>query len=225
MKNAVDTALTSLWSGWRGTLKTKAKGNVSGGMDPAAWGRLIDAEKWAIYYGGSLAKGYKGPPKQNTRFLESEFDVDANMDAPAVARYLITEKHNTVDRGQLSPKNAAETGVGGMDKAMDKEVKKELLKAGAAPNAEGVDKIVSEEFETRVNAPENLGGAATDEVQRSIDEQSVRDTLTGLRATDVQKLAEIHQALDADGLCENGSLVARVLTAEEIETVREAIEA
>ena len=40
-------------------------------------------------YIGSLATGYKGPPKQQIRFNPDSFDVDANLVAPPLAKYAL----------------------------------------------------------------------------------------------------------------------------------------
>ncbi|NKB82118.1 MAG: hypothetical protein GKS05_09575 [Nitrospirales bacterium] len=94
-KRAVDSALTSLWGTWKGMLKTIAKSNKGDNSTDQQWDSRVGREKWKIFYGGSLMKGYKGPPKQNTRFLASYFDVDANMDAPAIAEYLIKKREKS----------------------------------------------------------------------------------------------------------------------------------
>lgn len=51
-------------------------------------------------YIGSLAKGYKGIPKQQIHFTPECFDVDANLDAPFLAAYAISEKES-IDRGHV----------------------------------------------------------------------------------------------------------------------------
>jgi hypothetical protein len=228
-KTAVDTALTSLWKGWRSTLKAVAKSN-KGDASPNTpqnqqnWEQRINNENWDIFYGGSLMKGYKGPPKQNTRFLASNFDVDANMDAPAVAEFLINTKGKKVDRGQLDPAGSG-TRIEDMDSAMDIEVKKELVNSGVVPDAETANKIVSEEFETRVNAPDTLGDAAKIEVIRSSEEQRVRDKLTGVRKLHPEKMTAIGNELIAAGLFKDNSLDARPLATPEIVRVEAIIDA
>jgi hypothetical protein len=54
-----------------------------------------------LEYIGSLATGYKGPPKQHVRFNPDNFDVDANLDAPPLATYAIAEDHVTPDRKRI----------------------------------------------------------------------------------------------------------------------------
>ncbi|WP_238582279.1 eCIS core domain-containing protein [Cellvibrio sp. OA-2007] len=225
-KGAVDRAITRLWRWWRNTLKAVAK-NHKGDASPNTpgnqrnWEQRIDNENWEIFYGGSLMKGYKGPPKQNTRFLASNFDVDANMDAPAIAEFLINERGKKVDRGQLDPAGAG-TRIEDMNKAMDTEVKRELVESEIVENEQEANEIVSEEFETRVNAPDTLGNAARVEVIRSSEEQRVRDKLTGVRKQHPERMIYIGYRLGA--LLQDEALVMRPLTAREIEDVEDAID-
>ena len=226
-KRAVDTAITGLWGTWKAALKQWAITNKGDGLPntPAnreTWRNQVNGENWRISYGGSLAKGYKGPPKQNTRFLAANFDVDANMDAPAIAEYLINVHHKTVDRGQLNP-DGADTHIDQMDTAMDNAVKNELVSAGIAPNLAAANSIVSEPFETRVNAPANIGHGANAEVTRSANEQAARDRLTSVRNTHPQLIPAIYTALHGYGLLVNNSLTPNVLTAEQITTVNNVL--
>jgi hypothetical protein len=41
-----------------------------------------------LEYIGSTARGYKGPPKQGVRFNPEDFDIDANLRAPAIAAHI-----------------------------------------------------------------------------------------------------------------------------------------
>jgi hypothetical protein len=52
-------------------------------------------------YIGSLATGYKGPPKQAIRFNPDKFDVDANLEAPPLAKYAIAIDHLVPDRERI----------------------------------------------------------------------------------------------------------------------------
>jgi hypothetical protein len=222
-KRAVDTAITGLWGTWKEALKLRAITNKGDNLPNSPvniqnWRNQVNGENWRISYGGSLAKGYKGPPKQNTRFLASNFDVDANMDAPAIAEYLINVRHKTVDRGQLDPRGA-NTDIEQMDTAMDLAVKDGLVSAGIAPNLAAANSIVSEPFETRVNAPANIGHGANAEVTRSANEQAARDRLTSVRNTHPQLIPAIHRVLHGHGLLVNNSLTPNVLTAGQITTV------
>ena len=228
-KRAVDTAMTALWNPWKTTLKAKAKTNRGdNAISNTDWSDRVDRENWKISYGGSLAKGYKGPPKQNTRFMASNFDVDANMDAPAIAEFLINQHHKTIDRGQLNP-TGADTQIENMDAAMDLRVKQEMVNAQVVPNMTAANEVVSEQFETRVNASEGLGETAMGEVNRSNAEQEVRDKLTNVRNTDRTQLQAIMDALSIDpSLIHNNALISRPdggLTPEEIQRVNQAIDA
>lgn len=223
-KRAVDTAMTALWNPWKATLKGKAKTNIGDDSEDADWASRVDRENWKISYGGSLAKGYKGPPKQNTRFMASNFDVDANMDAPAIAEFLINDQNKTIDRGQLDPRGS-NTRIEDMDTAMDQQVKQEMVKAKVVPNMGAADEVVSEPFETRINAPDNLGEDAMVEVNRSKAEQAVRDKLTDVRNRDRTKLQAIMTALGHQNLIQNNALDTKVLSTAEIQTVDGIIDA
>ncbi|WP_289659376.1 eCIS core domain-containing protein [Flavobacterium panacagri] len=227
-KTAIDNALGNLWGRWQTKLKVRARKNYGLLSKPVAlnrakWNKQVANEKWSIYYGGSLAKGYKGPPKQNTRFLASNFDVDANMDAPSISEYLINKKGKKVDRGQLDPKGA-DTDIENMDIAMDKEVKNELIKSKMVPDMESVNQIITEQFETRVNASKGLSDEVTQEVQRGENEQNVRDKLTGIRKTNPKKMKEIGKRLQNQNLLKDNSLDPRVLTEDEIKLVDQIIQ-
>lgn len=214
-KKAVDTAMDAQWGSWKPGLKMLAKYNQGvPSMKPSVWAAQVDKEKWGLYYGGSLMKGYKGPPKQNTRFLASSFDVDANMEAPSIAEYLINVKKKKVDRGQLDPAGV-NTGIELMDKAMDKQVKAEMVKAKLVKDTSEADEVVSEPFETRVNAT-NVGIDASKEVHRSKAEQDARDWLTSVRKDHPERMPFIDWMLKNVGLEKDGSLTPDVLTPDQI---------
>lgn len=52
-------------------------------------------------YIGSLATGYKGPPKQLIRFNPDKYDVDANLAAPPLAKYAIGVDGVAPDRKRI----------------------------------------------------------------------------------------------------------------------------
>ncbi|MGH3823175.1 MAG: eCIS core domain-containing protein [Pseudonocardiaceae bacterium] len=56
-------------------------------------------------YIGSLATGFKGPPKQQIRFNPQKFDVDANLNAPPLAKYAIAVDGQTPDRQRIFGRN------------------------------------------------------------------------------------------------------------------------
>jgi hypothetical protein len=82
-------------------------------------------------YIGSLAKGYKSAPKQYLRFLPEKFDVDANLDAPPLAVFLIS-KGAVVDRGSVRNNGRIEPVT-----TFEKAVRKEMLEFAEDSNFEG----------------------------------------------------------------------------------------
>jgi Domain of unknown function (DUF4157) len=52
-------------------------------------------------YIGSLATGFKGPPKQQIRFNPSKFDVDANLEALPLAKFAMAVDRLTPDRRRI----------------------------------------------------------------------------------------------------------------------------
>jgi Domain of unknown function (DUF4157) len=58
-----------------------------------------------IDYIGSLATGFKGPPKQHVRFNPDKFDVDANLAAPPLQKYAMTIQGAIPDRGRIFGRN------------------------------------------------------------------------------------------------------------------------
>jgi hypothetical protein len=73
----VNKTLKGLWPDAKNQLKSFVREKNCG--DPEKIGELD--------YIGSLAKGYKGPPKQHIRFNPKDFDVDANLEAPPLSSY------------------------------------------------------------------------------------------------------------------------------------------
>jgi hypothetical protein len=55
-------------------------------------------------YIGSLATGFKGPPKQQVRFDPAKFDVDANLTAVPLAKYLVKIEKLEPERGHIFAK-------------------------------------------------------------------------------------------------------------------------
>lgn len=58
-------------------------------------------------YIGSLATGYKGPPKQQIRFNPDDFDVDANLAAPPLAKYAVAIDRLRPDRQRIFGRNTS----------------------------------------------------------------------------------------------------------------------
>jgi hypothetical protein len=67
----------------------------------------MEGEIGKLDYIGSLAKGYKGPPKQHVRFDQEKFDVDANLEAPPLAGYALEVDNARVDRGRIFGRECA----------------------------------------------------------------------------------------------------------------------
>ncbi|MDB5902501.1 MAG: hypothetical protein JWM26_1379, partial [Betaproteobacteria bacterium] len=92
----VNRILARLWPGartrilvWVGVKRAEHPGtDLSGGVGE-------------LDYIGSLATGFKGPPKQQIRFDPRKFDVDANLDAPPLAKYAIAFAGARPDRGRI----------------------------------------------------------------------------------------------------------------------------
>lgn len=181
----VEDVLKMLWPRWRNILKETVGGFE--GYDR----NTVQQENWQLSFGGSLGKGYKGPPKQNVRFITTRFDVDANMDADSLANYLLITKDRKVDRGTIKVEDADdETRVKEMDAEMDAGIKGELV-AKELATEETVETMVSEPFETIINTSESkLHGTALDEWTRSDREQKLRDKITRLNGTNPGKIGD-----------------------------------
>ncbi|GIM94222.1 eCIS core domain-containing protein [Paractinoplanes toevensis] len=62
----------------------------------------LGGEVGQLDYIGSLATGFKGPPKQQIRFNPQKFDVDANLEAPPLAKFALFRNPTLVpDRGRI----------------------------------------------------------------------------------------------------------------------------
>ena len=192
IKGCIDDAINSIWPDHQTKIKNQAVRNLSEEISEPQIG--VQEEPWKLSYIGSLAKGYKGPPKQNTRFFSESFDVDANLDAPSVAYYLILRGGN-IDRGQLIP--TKETLVPSMDKDINNAIIKKLVKKLGKEEAD-IKEILSEDFETRVNVPdkEKINAfSSAEKIKKAITdserEQEVRDKITRLRYTSPQNMSKI----------------------------------
>ena len=96
-----------------------------------------------IDYIGSLATGFKGPPKQQIRFNPDKFDVDANLEAPPLAKYAVSVLNLTPDRGRIFGRT---TDIAPLNQFSD-EAHAELQ-----THADGYD--ASDPFDVAINAPE-----------------------------------------------------------------------
>jgi phage host-nuclease inhibitor protein Gam len=80
-------------------------------------------------YIGSLAKGYKGPPKQHVRFNPENFDVDANLNAPPLAAYAMEVDEVPPDRKRIFGRDTEITPLNDFsDKAHNELIKVEGIK-------------------------------------------------------------------------------------------------
>lgn len=89
---AVNSVISQHWASAEGAIRDQAATIGA----PAA----VANERWDLDYIGSLAKGVKGPPKQHIAFDPDKFDVDANLDAPSLSAWAITNG-STPDRDRL----------------------------------------------------------------------------------------------------------------------------
>jgi hypothetical protein len=110
-------------------------------MDPALIGELD--------YIGSLAKGYKSPPKQSVRFQPEKFDVDAKLDAPPLAAFAVIESGAVIDRGRIWSKNAKIPPLSKFEKEANKPLREvEGMDPGepfeVVIEAEGIDRLPRE---------------------------------------------------------------------------------
>jgi predicted RNA-binding protein YlqC (UPF0109 family) len=98
-KNAIIKVNTIISEEW-----PSAKGNIEVWVQQKKRERPdvnMEGEIGKLDYIGSLAKGYKGPPKQHVRFDPEKFDVDANLEAPPLASYGQEVDKAPVDRGRI----------------------------------------------------------------------------------------------------------------------------
>lgn len=113
-------------------------------------------------YIGSLATGFKGPPKQQIRFNPEKFDVDANLPAPPLAKYAMAVDARTPDRKRVFGRH---TSIEPLIKFSDE------AHAQLGARAKGYDK--SDPFDVALDAPElpvqERGRVATERLYRLRD--------------------------------------------------------
>jgi Domain of unknown function (DUF4157) len=134
----INTILSHLWPDTQKTLNawiTKQKGIKA--KYPV--GKLT--------YIGSLAKGYKGPPKQHIRFDVSDFDVDANVDAPSLAEYAMRHDKLTPDRGGIFSRNTTIRPLIEFADAAQKEM---------VTRVDGIQDNPDDLFDVKIDANETL---------------------------------------------------------------------
>lgn len=172
-------------------------------------------------YIGSLAKGYKSPPKQSVRFQPEKFDVDANLDAPPLAVYAV-KKGVGIDRGKLSAQEA------GISPIIDFEKKVHSLLL----DKPGYDK--DDPFSVVIDA-EGIGqvkdDSANDAKTALADSKAdleVRDAIWRLRETSPERYKEIAPILLESGLAvknESGQVVLKTqpFSSKEVESITKLI--
>ena len=137
----INTVIEALWP------STEAK--LHEWMEKQAFIRNKD-HTLELDYIGSLAKGYKGPPKQHIRFDPTDFDVDANLYAPALAEYAVRVDGQTPDRERIFGRN---TSIRPLHDFSDK-IQKELVN-----RIDGIEEDPNDLFDVAIYAtstPEQL---------------------------------------------------------------------
>jgi hypothetical protein len=95
-------------------------------------------------YVGSLATGYKGAPKQFVRFNIHKFDVDANLEAPPLAKWAMNFDHIRPDRKRIFAVRQGSSITPLLNFAFDTH--------HALSNIPGYD--LKEQFDVVIHAPE-----------------------------------------------------------------------
>lgn len=189
---AVNGVLHGRWPHWRGKLQdwTRAKHDQDRleYMDPA---QIVGLD-----YIGSLAKGYKGPPKQAVRYMPEKFDVDANLKAPPLAAYALTVGNAIIDRGRIWSHVAGPGLYPGVIKDMEVDIQQHLERAGLI----GMGMDPNEPFEVVVDAEgvDNLPHVPREAVaSKTLTEkdQRIRDSIFWLRQNDPAKFRAVAAAL------------------------------
>jgi hypothetical protein len=159
-----------------------------------------------LSYIGSLAKGYKGPPKQYVRFNPDSFDVDANLDAPPLAKYAKAIDGAIPDRERIFGR---QTSIYPLNQFSD-QAHLELSQEVRGYNT-------SDEFDVVIKAD------PTDEQRRHTE---ATERIYGLRTTlDPSRYRAMLDELDAEGLlAAGGSAVRPDLSETELERLNEILD-
>lgn len=189
---AVNTVLHGRWPHWKGRLKRWTAQKRSEGLNYMDPNQIIGLD-----YIGSLAKGYKGPPKQAVRFMPEKFDVDANLSAPPLAAYALSVGGAMVDRGRIWSNRSGIAMLG----EMEQDIQQHLENAGLI--AMGMDP--NEPFEAVIDAEgvQNLGQAplaAVDKKAINERDQQLRDRIFWMRHHDLTVFRTIGIQLQQAGL-------------------------
>ena len=193
---AVNTVLHGRWPFWKGKIKKWTKDRHD--MDNLSF--MDPAMQIGLDYIGSLAKGYKGPPKQGVRFMPEKFDVDASLVAPPLAAYALVVGNAIVDRGRIWSKHAGPALFNGLLEPMEKDMQQHLEAAGLIEM--GMDKnepfevvIEAEGIEKLPNAPQKaLASKALSE-----KDLRIRNKLHALRKINRKRFRRIGKKLVRKG--------------------------
>jgi len=199
----VNTVLHGRWPHWRGQItnfiRDKHDNDHLDYMDP---NQVIGLD-----YIGSLARGYKGPPKQAVRFMPEKFDVDANLTAPPLAAYALAVGNAIVDRGRIWSQHAGPAIFNGLLQPMQVDIQQRLVNAGLIqmgmdPNEPFEVVIDSEGVETLPNVP----AAAVASKALSERDLVIRNRLHALRSTDRDRFQRVGTALQLAGFTHTANL-------------------
>ncbi|MFI9046124.1 DUF4157 domain-containing protein [Streptomyces sp. NPDC053427] len=135
-----------------------------------------------LEYIGSLAKGYKGPPKQHVRYIPEDFDVDANLHAPALAEYAQRVDKLTPDRERIFGRH---TSIKPLIAFADR-VQKELVS-----RIDGIADDPNDLFDVAIHAPETV-------LQK--EERELNESLYAVRAKGGRHFSELVGQLRSAGL-------------------------
>jgi hypothetical protein len=151
---------------------------------------MDNTQPMTLDYIGSLAKGYKGPPKQSVRFMPEKFDVDANLVSLPLATYALSN-NAMVDRGQILSKN---TGPGLKDQlsSMETAIQGDLVGAGLL--AMGMDPAEPFEVVLQAEGVEKFSGApltAIDRAKLGAANREIRNRVFSLRRTNPRRFGDL----------------------------------
>jgi hypothetical protein len=158
-----------------------------------------------VTYIGSLAKGYKSPPKQSVRFQPEKFDVDANLFAPPLATYALAKLNLPIDRGRIT---GGELEIASINR-FEQQVQADLLKLEGYDEGEDFSLVVEARGISSVK-PQNPDAEAKE--GRSKADQDIRDRIWRIRShSDHGKIMELGAKLEEIGLAllDGSSLILR----------------
>ncbi len=157
-------------------------------------------------YIGSLATGYKGPPKQQIRFNPDKFDVDANLPAPPLAKYAVAIDGLRPDRQRIFGRH---TSIAPLNQFSDQ------AHAALSARVDGYDS--SDRFDVVLEAPE---------LPEQTHEREATERLYALRATlSPAAYNDLLAELQRGGfLNDSGSAVRGDLSDAEAEQVKEILD-